>query len=380
MTTTRPRRTPDKLFVLPESEPIGPPVAAGRARRRADLRRRRRRTALVALGAAVLVLAGVMVVRSGSGGPGGTGDAGAEGAAGRADLLVLSVSGAPKPMLAVIGGGGPRPAAMAVPIGLTLEAPGRGEITTRRAAELPGASLQVAAANTLGTWVDHYATTDLGRLGAIVDRAGGLRVHLTESVIVGQEALGPGEVVMDGTQLQVYLALPGVNGFTRWEIVLTALLEHPPALRPGDLVETDDLDGVEAVLARALGARLETMPIVIAAARVRVPDYAGLDALMAERFGVKRPPTPVIVQNGVGTPGLGESVGRLLIPRGFRITLSQNAATFDHETTQIIAILRPSVDAARRARAALGVGDIAVTRVPSGIGDVMIVVGKDFAA
>ncbi len=380
MTTTRPPRTPDKLFVIPEADPFGTPVAADRARRRADTRRRRRRTAMAALGIIVLLVAGVLIARNGSGGPGGAGDDGAAGGAGRSDFLVLSVTGAPKPMLAVIGGGGPRPAAMAVPIGLTLEAPGRGEITTRRVAELPGASLQVAAANTLGTWIDHYATTDLGRLGSIVDRAGGLRVHLTESVIVGQEVLGPGDVVMNGTQLQVFLALPGVNGFTRWEIVLTALLQSPPVLRAGDLVETDDLEGVGAVLARARGAQLETMPIVVAAARVRVPDYEALDALLAERFGVKRPPTPVIVQNGEGSPGLGESVGRLLIPRGFRITLSQNAATFDHETTEIIAILRPNVDAARRARSALGVGDVAVTRVPSGIGDVIIVIGKDFTA
>ncbi|MFN8234176.1 MAG: LytR C-terminal domain-containing protein [Actinomycetota bacterium] len=377
---TEPRRTPDKLFVIPDAAPSGPPIAAGRSRRRMDARRRRRRTALVALGIAAVVLAAALVVRSGSGGPGGAGDDSGAGGAGRSDLLVLSVSGAPKPMRAVIGGGGPSPSAMAVPIGLTLEAPGRGELTTRRVAELPGESLQVAAANTVGTWVDHYATTDLGRLGALVDRAGGLRVHLSDAVVVGQEVLGPGEVVMDGTQLQVFLALPGVNGFTRWEIVLTALLHDPPELREGDLVETDDLDGVQAVLDRARGARLETMPIVIAAARVRVPDYGELDALMAERFGVKRIPTPVIVQNGVGTPGLGEVVGRLLIPRGFRITLSQNAATFDHETTDIIAILRPSVGAARRAQATLGVGEVTVSRVPSGIGDVMIVVGKDFTA
>jgi hypothetical protein len=380
MTTTRPPRTPDKLFVIPEAEPPGPPVAAGRTRRRADARRRRRRAGLAALGIAALILAGTLVVRNSSGGPAGSGDVGAAGSAGRADFLILSVTGAPKPMLAVIGGGGPEPSAMAVPIGLSLEAPGRGELTTRRVAALPGASLQVAVANTLGTWVDHYATTDLGRLGAIVDRAGGLPVHLTDAVVVGREVLGPGDVVLNGTQLQVFLALPGVNSFTRWEIVLTALLGRPPELRDGDLVETDDLAGAQAVLNRAEAAELATMPINIAAARVRVPDYEELDVLMAERFGVKRSPTRAIVQNGVGTPGLGESVGRLLIPRGFRIMLSQNAATFDHATTEIIAILRENVGAARRARSALGVGDIAVTRVPSGIGDVMIVVGKDFAA
>jgi hypothetical protein len=125
---------------------------------------------------------------------------------------------------------------------------------------------------------------------------------------------------------------------------------------------------------------LTTMPIKIAAARVRVPDYDELDALMSERFGVKRVPIPVIVQNGAGTPGLGELAARRLIPRGFRVTLSQNAASFDHETTSVIAVERKHVDEARRALAALGVGEIGVTGVPSGIGDVIIVIGKDFTA
>ena len=52
-----------------------------------------------------------------------------------------------------------------------------------------------------------------------------------------------------------------------------------------------------------------------------MPKYAELDALMAERFGVKRTPVPVIVQNAAGTAGVGEAVGRLIIGRGFRITL-----------------------------------------------------------
>jgi hypothetical protein len=95
---------------------------------------------------------------------------------------------------------------------------------------------------------------------------------------------------------------------------------------------------------------------------------------------VKRAPIPIIVQNGAGTPGLGELVARALIPRGFRVALSQNADSFDHATTELIAIRNANIPAARRARAALGVGHVTVTQVPSGIGDVVIVVGKDFTA
>jgi hypothetical protein len=222
--------------------------------------------------------------------------------------------------------------------------------------------------------------TDLARLGALVDREGGLRVHLTDAVEVGNQVMGPGDVTLSGTQLQVFLALPQVNTFTRWEIVLGGLLASPPAFRPGDLTQTDGAREVQAVLSAAAGAELQTLPVQVAAATVRVPKYGELDDLMAERFGVRRTPIPVIVQNGAGVPGLGELVARSLIPRGFRITLSQNADSFDHATTEFIAIQNANIPEARRARAALGVGHVTVTRVPSGIGDVVIVVGKDFTA
>jgi hypothetical protein len=120
--------------------------------------------------------------------------------------------------------------------------------------------------------------------------------------------------------------------------------------------------------------------VQVAAATVRVPKYSALDQLMADRFGVKRTPVPVIVQNAAGTAGVGETVGRLIIPRGFRVTLSQNAESFDKNVTQIVALGETHLHDARRLRAALGVGRIAVSQVASGIGDVQIIVGKDFTA
>ena len=61
---------------------------------------------------------------------------------------------------------------------------------------------------------------------------------------------------------------------------------------------------------------------------------------MAELFGVTRTPVPVLVQNGGRNRGVGEAVGRLIIRRGFRIMLSQNAETFDHGETEIVALGR----------------------------------------
>ncbi len=295
-------------------------------------------------------------------------------------LLVLSVTGAPKPLVAVIGTGGSTPAAMGVPQGLSIEVPGAGELTTKGVATLPGPALQVAVSNLVGAWAQHYAVTDVTHLAAMVDRIGTLRLQLPVAVSQGSVVLGPGLVRMTGAQVAVYMGAPGADTFTRWEILLTGLMTAPPQLQRGDLTATDDLAGVQATLDGAEGGQIETLPVELATASIRVPKYPAVDTLMRERFGVTRAPIPVIVQNGAGTAGIGEAVGRLLIPKGFRVTLSQNAETFDQEVTQIEALGDAFLADARRARAALGVGRVRVSPVASGIGDVQIVVGKDFTA
>jgi hypothetical protein len=293
-------------------------------------------------------------------------------------LLALSVTGAPKPLLAIVGTAGSPPAAMGVPQGLALEVPGAGVLTTRRVAALPGSSVQVALSNVVGAWAAHYAVADLARLATLVDRNGGLRVELPETVTLDGEVLGPGGVRMTGVQVAAFLGAENQNTFTRWEVVLAGLLASPPKLERGDLAETDDIAGVQATLDGAKDGRIETLPVKVGAATIRVPNYSALDGLMAERFGVTRAPVPVIVQNAVGTAGVGEAVGRLIIGRGFRITLSQNAVTFGQDVTQIVALGEENLDDAKRVRAALGVGRIAVSQVASNIGDVQIIVGKDF--
>jgi LytR cell envelope-related transcriptional attenuator len=295
-------------------------------------------------------------------------------------LLALSVIGAPKPLLAVVGTAGSPPAAMGVPQGLTLEVPGAGDLTTRRVAALPGNGVQVALSNVVGAWAAHYAITDLARFATLVDRNDGLLVDLPETVTLDGEVMGPGAMRMTGVQVAAFLGAENQNTFTRWEVVLAGLLASPPKLEAADLTETDDVAGVQATLDGAKDGRIETLPVQVAATTVRVPKYSALDELMAERFGVKRTPVPVIVQNAVGTAGVGEAVGRLIIARGFRITLSQNAVAFDRDVTQIVALGEDHLAEARRVKAALGVGRIAVSQVASGIGNVQIIVGKDFTA
>ena len=356
-----------------------PRTRATRLRRRERDHRRRVAEVLVTL---VVVVLGVAYASAQSGddvAPGGAGGGSGSAARKAPALLALSVTGGPKPLLAIVGTAGSPPAAMGLPQGLTLEVPGHGELTTRRVAALPGAGMQVALSNAVGVWAAQYAVIDLANLATMIDRNGGLRMELPGSVTIDNAVFGPGATRMTGVQVAAYLGEEDQNTFTRWEVVLDALLSSPPALKGGDLTETDDLSGVQATLNGAKGSQLETLPVRVAAATLRVPDYSALDELMAARFGVQRAPVPVIVQNAAGGAGIGEAIGRLIIGHGFRITLSQNAETFDREKTRIVALGEGHVREAGRLRAALGVGRIAVSQVASGIGDIQIVVGKDFA-
>jgi hypothetical protein len=131
------------------------------------------------------------------------------------------------------------------------------------------------------------------------------------------------------------------------------------------------------VLRGARGAAIATFPTQTVGGSVVVPLQPDLDRQVERHFGLQ-PPVPVIVQNGVGVAGLGQDVAALLLPLGFRVVVSQNAEPFGYEHTRVVANGRGAIDDARRVREALGVGRVGVSRVPSGIGDITIIVGEDF--
>ena len=353
-------------------------TAATRASRRATLRRRR---AAAAVAAVALVAAGAYgVSRLGDAagrGPGATDGAGR--AQGASELLILQVVGTDDPLLAMIGDGrgDRRPGFFSVPFDLMLTVPGEGEVMASDVAGLGAETVRVAVSNTFGARADHVAVMDLEGLSDEVARGEGIRLKVPGSYVTEAGNLGPGAVRLTGEQVVALLSLEEDGAEARWASVVQALLRARVRLGGDDLAETDGIAGVRRVLRGARGAAIARFPTLTVAGSVTVPLQPDLDRQVTRLFGA-RTPVPVIVQNGSGVPGLGQDVAAVLLPLGFRVVLSQNADLFGYERTSVVANSDGAIADARRIKRALGVGRVRVSQVPSGIGDITIVVGEDF--
>ncbi|HET9671938.1 MAG TPA: LCP family protein [Actinomycetota bacterium] len=295
------------------------------------------------------------------------------------ELLALQLTGTEEPSLALVGTWwGDRPASFfTVPSELMMTVPGQGETSAEEVAAGGPATMRIALSNTFGVWAEHYAVLDLDGLSAAIDRAGGIRVRIPGFYATEAGDLGPGAAELDGDDVAALLSVDADGGGARWAAVVQGLLRAPVPLRRSDLVASSGLGGVRRALRGAAGAGLALFPTVSVAASVVVPQQPELDRQVASVFGASRP-VPVIVENGVGTPGLGEDVAALLLPEGFRVAISRNAEPFGFQRTMVVANGRDALDDARRIADALGVGRVGVSQVPSGIGDITIIVGEDF--
>ena len=354
-------------------------TAATRVSRGAVVRRRR----------AAVVVAGVVLVAASAYGVSRLGDAAGGGPrssdgsvrpAGASELLVLQVVGTDDPLLAVIGAarGERRAAFFSVPFDLTLTVPGQGEAMAPEVAGLDAETVRVAVSNTFGAWAEHVAVMDLEGLAAVVDRGEGIRVQVPGFYVTEAGNLGPGAARLNGEQVVALLSLQEEGAEARWASVVQALLRDRIRLGEEDLSETDGVAGVRRVLKGARGGAIAAFPTLSVAGSVTVPLQPDLDRQVARLFGVQSP-IPVIVENGVGAPGLGQDVAAVLLPLGFRVVLSQNADLFGYERTRVVANSDGAIADAQRIREALGVGRVRVSQVPSGIGDITIIVGEDFA-
>jgi hypothetical protein len=352
-------------------------AVAGRAARVRALRRRR--AAAVAGGIAIVAAVAYGVARLGDAAGGGPVVPPTSGAARPAELLALQVTGTGDPLLALIGGrtGERPPAFFTVPFDLTMTVPGQGEATAAEVAGLEAHTMRVAVSNAFGVWAAHFAVLDLEGLVAAVDGSGGVEVRVPGSYATDAGPIGEGTEQLSGDQVAALLRVRDRSGEARWAAVVQGLLRDPIDLGDEYLAASSRPDGVRRVLRASTGAGLSLFPTVSVASSVLVPLQPDLDRAVARAFGSGLP-VPVIVENGVGVPGLGEDVAAVLLPEGFRVVVSQNAEPFGYERTKVVANGAAALADARRIREALGVGRVGVSRVPSGIGDITIIVGEDF--
>jgi hypothetical protein len=351
-------------------------------RRRAAERRafRRRRAAAVGTGLVVVAAAAWGVTRLGAAGGRDDPAAGGSGRAVASELLALQVTGTEDPLLALVGTARADRAAafFTVPFDLTMTVPGQGEAGAADVAAQPPDTMRVAVSNAFGVWADGYAVLDLEGLAAVVDRSGGIRMQVPGVYATDAGDLGPGAADLTGEQVAALLSVRDESGEARWASVVQGLFREPLELREGDLVASSGFGGVRRLLGASVGAGLALFPTSAVTDSVLVPQQPQLDRQVANVFGVEAPPVPVIVENGVGTPGLGQDVAALLLPQGFRVVVSQNADPFGLRRTRVIANGEHALADAQRIAEALGVGRVGVSQVPSGIGDITIIVGEDF--
>ena len=315
--------------------------------------------------AAVVALVAPRVLDRGGGAPERAASAPIDGQ--RVATWVLLADGG-RAFLVVFGAGEKPPVAVAVPGEVTINLPGQNLGTLAEAGASGDAGLvQVAVENLLGVRVDATSMTGVSELAATVDGLGGIEVRGDPHS--GAEAVA----YLTATEAEG----PADAAFLRWQDILEGLL---PAMAEGDGSPPGVPEPVAQVaLAEGTAPALVALPVVDLGAGLLRPDPDAVETLVRDRFvpaadeGIR-----LVVLNGVGTPGIGEDVARVLVPEGFRLVASGNANTFDLKVTRIIASSREDLAAAERARGLLRVGEVQLGEQPAGLADVTVVVGEDF--
>lgn len=264
--------------------------------------------------------------------------------------------------LAVLATGKKPPIVLAIPAEITINLPGQSLGTLADAAAAGDQGLmEVALENLLGAPVDQTLLAPLSSLATMVDDVGGIELQGRRS---------------SGSDVGAYLTdvsdgAPPDQPFLRWQDVLEGLIRAKG--RPGAMPEP-----LRPVLAEQ-NPSLLALPVVDIGGGLLRPDQDALQPLVEEHLVLTTADAVrLVVLNGVGTPGIGEEVARVLVPEGFRLVSSGNANTFDLEVTQIIASSRGDLEAAERAKELLGAGEISLGNQPAGLADVTVVVGRDF--
>ena len=312
-------------------------------------------------------------------------------------LLVVGEPGVAAFALVSVGPSGP-PAITVLPQDLLVSVPGFGEYRLGEAMLFEGPSLvELSVTNQFGIRIDRTVTLGPGGFGAAFD--GEVAIDLTVpyfvddgTSVVRQLPAGPSLVSPD--LLEELLVTPGAGDAFEWiqrqgavwRAVLAAV-----AAEPG--IADRLLSSVGGDAADLLVTAAGTPDAVVATLPVELADDGGsrsalssvgdrIDGFIAERFGhlLLRPSgrPRVEILNGNGRIGSTRVVAGILVRHGYRVIRTDNADTFDHTDTLVIAQGDAAEATAREIVQLLGHGLLFLeVRAPSGIVDVSIIVGTD---
>ncbi len=322
-------------------------------------------------------------------------------------------------MVAGVGGGLPA-AQLLVPSRLIVDVPGAGQQTLGASARLLDRSAsQDALSDLLALRID--GTLSLGRLAlaGMVDYVGGITVEVDQPITEVDEEVGVETVVvpsgtqtLDGNQAATYALTwlpdePEAARLARYSQVMTATIAGLPddALRIeamltslGGSARTTTATATVAQLLLQMrqgildgGQQVQVLPTTDveageALAVVRadlVAAEAVIDSLLPQAVltGVESKPR-VLVQNGVGTPGLGTSARDRLVGSGLVYINGGNADQLDQRQTRVIVAdaTTDSVTLGGSVAEVLGVPPTSVRIAEDGqsVADVLVILGADF--
>ena len=397
-------------------------AAPTRAERRAQAKQEQQRRTLrvvAAIVGAVLLAAMLFVVIHGRGGSGAP-----SGPAGRTQQT-LAMTVAPLHTMSVASallGTDPTDnsgAVVLLPSRWLLDAAGAGSVfygeTPTLGKNVPAESLS----NSLGITVDGSWSLTPSGLAALVDDVGGVDVNVRTNVVVRKPdgsrhvLLAPGPQHLAGPAAAVYALYlgpgePEAARLARFDEVLQGVLGGLPtdASEVEPLVQhlgstsqatvpDSRLSGFLASLAKATqgdNTLFQVLPTRAVDTGGGNPAYlldsTAAAALIDGSFAGSKPPASaaqpvrVLVQNGVGTPGLGESAYQKLHHAGFSFIPGGNANHFGYAKTLIL-IPDGSSEWIQQGQAvahALGVptNGIRINSQGLTVADIVVILGKDY--
>lgn len=305
---------------------------------------------------------------------------------------------------------------MYVPRTTFVEIPGYGLETLDKSLGLGGEPLLVnTTANLLGAGFDHFLRISDQGVQALFEKFGGVTVDvgskLSQVGVDGKSRVifSEGPQPMNGRRSAEFISYKAEDGeeISRgarhaklWEAVLKhfkddSAISFGRLMRSSADLYTTDADPSEVQsffdrLASADEPVQEILPVkatgVDAGVQLYAPERADIERIVAKYLSASKPPgsgrrgRKIQILNGNGAPGIGEDVSKRLVPKGFRVVLDSNAKSFNYDVTQIVVYSdsTQSLAVAEEIRAALGVGEVLISRNKQSVVDVTIVVGKDY--